>query len=442
MLNRTIYSGLSYLAAPLAVARLYYLSGKHQGYRKNIRQRFGYFDSAPELSTNSESLTSDSTQKILWLHAVSVGEVIASEPLVNSLLAEYSQLKIFLTTMTPTGAEQVARSFSSAVKSSRVVHRYAPYDLPGSVDRFLTNLNPCGLVIMETELWPNWIAHATAKALPCILMNGRLSEKSARGYEKLGFLAEEMFSAFDCISAQTERDASRFRRLGAKNVVVTGNLKADFELSRHERTKAFELADILGLEDRAKALIAASTHAGEDEIILDAFSALLKDHPDIRLILVPRHPDRTLGIAGMAETRAIGYRVRSKNTKLDDEHPVVICDLLGELRSLYGLAGIAIMGGTLVNHGGHNPLEPAAWSLPLIAGPSQRNFDLAFDALEESGAMLRTEANAQSLSKVAARLLDDKSTVDSMGEAALDYLSRNRGATQANLQLFRDLVRL
>lgn len=435
MLNRTIYTGLSYLLAPIAVARLHYLSRKHSGYRERIGQRFGYHN-------NDETLTSDSNSKVLWLHAVSVGEVIASEPFVNALLLRYPKLKICITTMTPTGADQVVRSFFDAIEDQRIQHRYAPYDLPGAIDRLITSLNPFALVIMETELWPNWIAKTFEKNLPCILINGRMSEKSARGYAKLGRLSLEMFRHIKCVSAQTEQDASRFRALGAENVLVTGNLKADFELGDNERVKAEELASLFGLKNREDVLIAASTHAGEDEIILDAFAGLLKEHPRIRLVLVPRHPDRSADISGLTSSKALGYRLRSQNLSLDDEHPVVICDQLGELRVLYGLADIAIMGGTLIDHGGHNPLEPAAWSCSLVAGPSQRNFDLAFDALEQANAMLRVEADAKSLEDTLSQLLNDRQTTRSKGEAALAYLQESRGSTEKNITLFSELTKL
>lgn len=433
MLNRTIYSGLSYLLAPVAVARLYCLSGKHPGYRQNIAQRFGF--SIPVRA-------SESSTKTVWLHAVSVGEVIASEPFVKGLLSEHPQLKICLTTTTPTGAEQVGRSFADAVAKGRIEHCYAPYDVPVAVERFLDYLTPCALVVMETELWPNWIAQAAARNIPSILINGRLSEKSARGYKKLGRLAKEMMSSISCISAQTDEDASRYRDLGANRVVVNGNLKSDFELSDSERNQAKQIADALGLESRSNVLIAASTHKGEDGIILDAFARLRKNRSDLKLLLVPRHPDRASHIASLAKEKKIGYRLRSEKLVLDQAHSLVICDLLGELRGLYGLASIAIMGGTLVNHGGHNPLEPAAWGLPLVAGPSQRNFNLAFSALEKAGAMLRVDSNSDAIVSTISPLLEDEAKAGSMGQAALGYLNQSRGATRASLKLFNDLISL
>ena len=426
-MNRTVYSGLSYLLAPLALGRLYYLSGRHQGYRQNIRQRFGYIDA----ETAGQA-------PVLWLHAVSVGEVIASESFVKALLSEYPQLRICVTTMTPTGAEQVVRSFSEAMGFARLQHCYAPYDLPCSVCRFLDKLKPVGLVIMETELWPNWIAETTKRRLPSILVNGRLSEKSARGYRKIGSLSRQMLGSLDLISAQTEVDAARFKELGAQKVEVSGNLKADFELTDQETTQASQITSLLGLQADTRVLIAASTHPGEDETVLDAFSEVLKTFPDLKLFLVPRHPERTPDIEQMAKQRGIQYRLRSEALPQDD-YPLLICDLLGELRALYGLANIALMGGTLIDHGGHNPLEPAAWSLPLIAGPSQRNFDLAFHGLEQAGAMLRAQPDSHSIAEKITALLSDETHLRSMGDASFGYLDQNRGATETSIKLFAEL---
>lgn len=422
MLNRTTYSGLSYILAPVALARLYALSGKHPGYRQNIRQRFGFGHFERQ------------EQRPLWLHAVSVGEVIASEPFVRALQKRYPQLPICLTTTTPTGAEQVVRSFDDAV-----YHRYAPYDLPGAVRRFVDGLNPIGLVIMETELWPNWIAEVSGKrALPSMLVNARLSEKSAKGYHKLGALVGHMLGQMSLISAQTERDASRFRALGADRVEVNGNLKADFKLDDSVKAQSRELATSLGLPEPESCIIAASTHPGEDELILDAFRGLLKTQPELRLLLVPRHPERAVDIGKLLEARNLGYVLRSDNRPCL-EAPVVLCDLLGELRALYGMAQIALMGGTLVDQGGHNPLEPAAWGAALLAGPSQRNFNQSFSSLEVSGAMMRVESKSASIQQALERLIADPQKVRKMGRSAQQYLEESRGATAKTVACFDQL---
>ena len=422
MLNRTTYTGLSYLLAPLAVARLCYLSRQHRGYVNNIGQRFGFGQFA------------QSERKPLWLHAVSVGEVIASEPFVRQVLLAYPDLPICITTTTPTGAEQVRRSFAD-----RVMHRSGPYDSPASINRFLDRLDPCGLVIMETELWPNWIAALSKRNLPSILINGRMSAKSERGYKKLGKLSKQMFAEISCISAQTEADAQRFRQLGGSQVRVSGNLKADFELSDEVRKQTKLIAKNLALTDPYRVIVAASTHKGEDEIIISAFKQLQSDDADLRLVLVPRHPNRTTDIQQLLKQHQLGSRLRSENSSLDNAHPVVVGDILGELRALYGLAKIAVIGGTLVNHGGHNPLEAAAWSAALIAGPSQRNFDLMFDLLQSEGAMLSVSPDSQSLLDGLASLLINQGRLDAMGNSAAAYLLKNRGATRANIEIFAQL---
>ena len=425
-LNRTLYSGLGYLLAPVAVARLCVLSTRHEGYRRNISQRFGYNFPASQKKT---------LQPPLWLHAVSVGEVIASEPFVKQLLASYPELSICVTTTTPAGAEQVERSFGDAV-----THCYAPYDLPGTVKRFLGQLDPCGLIILETELWPNWIAEVSVKrGLPSLLINGRMSEKSERGYLKLGALSREMFAGISWVNAQTERDASRFRNLGAKAVQVTGNLKADFELGPSERDRARMLARMLGLNDPQKTIVAASTHPGEDEILIEAFAQLHTGDNQLRLVLVPRHPERCKAIGRLSEAADLGYVLRSRELALSDLQPVVLCDRLGELRALYGLANIAVIGGTMVEHGGHNPLEPAAWSMALVAGASQRNFDSSFNSLQEEGALMRVESTAESVSRSLQELINDPRKVRLMGESANRYLELHRGATRKNIKIFEQL---
>lgn len=475
-----VYHTLSYIAAPFAIARLYRLANKHSGYSENIRQRFGH------LEPSAISASFPSTGKILWLHAVSVGEVIASEPLVRGLLGQFPQLHICITNTTPTGAEQVARSFdeylgeprkvgnqkndqgggqgsdeeSDQGNLARVFSLYAPYDLPHVIDRFLDYLQPIGLVVMETEIWPTWIAKLNKRKLPVLLANGRMSEKSAKGYAKVSALSLTTFAQIDCISAQTALDAERFHSLGAQNVQVTGNLKADFRLTDEERQQARILADIFGLafdlvsssmsspskdfigQENAQVLLAASTHAGEDELILRAFITQREIYPELRLLLVPRHPERSEEITKICDSLSLQYRLRSSELPFDADHNLIICDQLGELRALLGLASLVIMGGTFVDHGGHNPLEPAAWGVALIAGPSQRNFDLIFRALEDRGALHRSEVSADSLSEVLSGLLECPGEVAQMGNKALEYLMESGGATQKNIELCRSLFHL
>ncbi len=426
MLNRTSYTLLSTVLAPVAVARLLLLSRKHSGYRVNIGQRFGRVDFA--------------TQGVhcLWLHAVSVGEVIGSEPFVNRLLEEYPDFTICITNTTPTGAEQVRRSFGHW--GSRVHQSYAPYDLPGSVERFLDQLRPVGLIMMETELWPNWLAATHDRGIPSILMNARMSEKSFLGYQKLGKLGREMLSHLSIVSAQTSADAERFQVLGAQHVQVTGSLKFEFELRSQERELCQRLAEMFRLTTPEQVLVAASTHEGEERYIAESFKQLCGQHPGLKLVLVPRHPERCSSVAAILKENELPYRLRSGELPLDDQHPVLLCDQLGELRAIYGLGKMAFIGGTLVDHGGHNPLEPAAWGSAMVAGPSQRNFHQIFNDLEATGAMKRVKTDVPDMVAILSSLVGDPATIRSAGEAAKAYLQGHRGACEANLSLFREHI--
>lgn len=422
MFARTAYSLLLYLLAPAAVGRLLLRSGSHAGYRRNIHERFGICP--PPLAPRP-----------LWVHAVSVGEVIASEPLIRRLRQDHPQLPILVTTTTPTGAEQLVRSFGTAV-----AHCYAPYDLPDVIERFLRRLNPRGLVIMETELWPNWAAAMRRHALPVLLINGRLSEKSAHGYRRLGPLARQMFADLSAVGAQTAADAARFTALGARPVQITGNLKADFHLDESLRQNAADIQRRFQLPPRDQVIVAASTHPGEDASIIRAFAALHADNPQLRLLLVPRHPERAASLLRLLNERRLGALLRSAEQPLDNAHPVLVCDKLGELRALYGTAAIALIGGTLVEHGGHNPLEPAAWGLALLAGPSQRNFDTLFQHLEHRQALLRVAPQAAAIQAALQKLLDCPVQVAQMGQRAQQYLAAHRGATDASIRLLRDHI--
>jgi len=426
MLNRTSYTILATVLAPVAVARLLLLSRKHSGYRANIGQRFGRID------------FSTSGTHCLWLHAVSVGEVIASEPFVNRLLEEYPDFSICITNTTPTGAEQVGRSFGHW--EHRVHQTYAPYDLPGSVERFLDQLRPVGLIMMETELWPNWLAATHDRGIPGLLINARMSEKSFLGYQKLGKLCGEMMSHLSVVSAQTQTDADRFRELGAKNVLVTGSLKSEFELSHRERELCQELAGQFCLPLPDLVLVAASTHQGEESLIVESFKQLLQKNPKLRLVLVPRHPERCPNVAEILQDSQLLYRLRSDEIALDDQAPVLLCDKLGELRAIFGLGKLAFVGGTLVDHGGHNPLEAAAWGATIVAGPSQRNFDQMFNHMEAAGAMKRVKPEVGDLISVFSGLLENPDEMNSAGEAALAYLQGSRGACEANLGLFKKYI--
>ena len=408
---------------PMVVARLKWLSRKHPDYGKNIRQRFGHMEPRAD--------------RPLWIHAVSVGETIAAEPLVRALLEQYPDCPILITNTTPTGAEQTKRLFGDSVSQS-----YAPYDTPSAINRFVKNLNPRALVVMETELWPNWIAALSSKDIPVMIANARLSERSAKGYARLGAITQEMMSSISLVATQYNADAERFRELGVRSnaVKVLGNIKADISVTDADR-KVAEAAKSKVLEERAPILIAASTHPGEDEIILDALGKIRHAYPHTLLYLVPRHPHRAADIAQLMSDRKLNHAKRSNlGYQVNESVDVVLCDQLGELRGLYGASDIVVMGGTLVEHGGHNPLEPAAWGLPIIAGPSQRNFDSLFREMEAERALVRVEANAGAIADRVIQGWNRENRLQSFGTAALTYLESQRGAVDRVLDELNRLI--
>ena len=421
-MKRSIYTGMHYAMMPVVVGRLKWLARKHPGYGRNIDQRFGRIESR-----------SDSP---LWIHAVSVGETIAAEPLVRKIQQEHPDWPILITNTTPTGAEQSERLFGDSVS-----RQYAPYDVPGTIERFLDRIRPSALVIIETELWPNWIAALSKRDIPILLANARMSEKSAAGYARLGSMGQEMMSSLNLVSAQYQADAVRFAEIGVSQdaIKVLGNIKADIQITDADRQIA-EAARANIETERAPVLIAASTHPGEDEIILDAFLKMRETLPNALLYLVPRHSVRASDIESLLAGRELEFVKRSdQGAKVTANDSVVLCDQMGELRALFGAADMVVMGGTLVDHGGHNPLEPAVWGLPILAGPSQRNFDSLFNEMEQLGALARLEASPESIANTLIELWRDTSRREEMGQAAANYLESQRGAVDRVLSAIESL---
>ena len=400
---------------PLVVARLKWLSRKHPDYGKNIRQRFGY-------------AASRSDQPI-WIHAVSVGETIAAAPLVNLILESHPDWPILITNTTPTGAEQTKRLFGDTVSQ-----QYAPYDTPRAIERFIDNVNPRALVVIETELWPNWIAALSRQDIPVMIANARLSERSANGYARLGAMAEEMMSSITLVATQYQADAERYKNLGVNAVKVLGNIKADTSVTDPDRQIAEGARERVEGE-RAPIIMAASTHPGEEEIVLDASEKVREEYPSALLYLAPRHVHRSEEIVKLIQDQGLNFVKRSQQDYgVTDNIQVVLCDQLGELKGLFGATDIVVMGGTLIDHGGHNPLEPAAWGLPIIAGPSQRNFDSLFSEMEAQSALLRAEANSDSIVHQIISGWQDPDRLASQGKAASAYLESQKGAAARVLQ--------
>lgn len=409
---RLLYTGLLYLILPLALLRLYWRGRHDAGHRRRWRERLGFFPPLPS--------------GCLWVHAVSLGETRAALPLIRALLERYPDLPLLVTTTTLTGSRQVREALGE-----RVLHVYAPYDLPGAVRRFLRQTRPRLAVIMETELWPNLLRQCAVAGIPTMIANARLSERSARGYARIRRLTASMLRDVTLIAAQAEADADRFRALGAPRVEVTGNLKYDLSLPDDLPKRGWQLRrELLGEERRV--WIAASTHAGEDEQILAALALLRPRWPELLLLLVPRHPERFDGVAALCRQQGCKLVRRSEQRACAPDTAVFLGDTMGELLLFYAAADLAFVGGSLVDTGGHNVLEPALLSLPVLFGPHMFNFTEASQRLLEAEAAWQV-TNAAALATAVDRLLADPELRRTIGQRGRAVVERHRGALAALL---------
>ncbi len=420
---RRIYSFFLYPLIPFVVLRLLWLGFRNPDYRRRWKERFG----CPDKITSHD--------KIIWLHAVSVGEAQASRPLVNGLLEEYSDYKILVTTMTPTGADSVKQYFGESVR-----HLYIPYDLPVAVKHFISVIEPSILIVMETELWPNLFHYCHETNVPIVVVNARMSEKSAKGYRRFSSLTRPMLENISLIIAQGKKDAERLVALGAdsEKVNVTGNLKFDIHLPHSVTEQAQALRRYLSVN--RPVWIAASTHEGEEKIILDAFDKVLQLQPQCLLVIVPRHPERSAGVGELCAKQNLKVICKSDNKECDKNVKVFILDTLGELPMYYAAADVAFVGGSFAEIGGHNMLEPASLGLPVIMGPQVFNFHEISQLLLDEGAAWKV-TNADELSSRVSSLLGDANLRHSIGERGRNIVMKNRGNIEKIMELLRDFFR-
>ncbi|WP_299977633.1 lipid IV(A) 3-deoxy-D-manno-octulosonic acid transferase [uncultured Pseudoteredinibacter sp.] len=415
---RFFYSLIFYLALPAVLLRLLWRAIKAPAYAKRWQERLGLF---PKLKNS---------RPVICLHSVSVGETIAASPLIKRLLEDYPDHQLMVTTTTPTGSALLQERFTG-----QLAHVYLPYDLPDAVARFLNKLEPELMLVMETELWPNLLAACKKRGIPSLLLNGRLSERSAKGYQRVSALSAPMFAALSGVYAQSEADRQRFISTGAKaeNTVVSGNIKFDLQLNNELREQAKKLKQQwreCSTGEGRFLIAAASTHPGEDEIILEAFGLLLQPEPQARLLLVPRHPERFNEVARLIKEQGLSMQRRSvtKSRKaLEDNCQVILGDTMGEMLCFFGAVDAAFIGGSLVDRGGHNMIEAAAWGLPIMTGKSCFNFVEASSLLQTAGALLQVE-NAVELADHWKQLMNDPEQVKTMSTAALEVAESNRGA--------------
>lgn len=420
---RIIYTLAFYLLLPFIMLRLLWRSFAAPAYAQRWAERFGFF---PPLATS---------KKVVWLHTVSVGEFLAALPMVRRLMADES-LQLVITTTTPTGSERVKATLGDAV-----FHVYAPYDVPDVLARFFRRINPAIYLVMETELWPNTLAACARRGVPALLINGRLSARSARGYARFAALTAPMLNNLSCALIQNSVDAARFVQLGLpeSRVRITGNIKFDLTLTDELRARAAALKAQINQAGDRLVWIAASTHQGEDEIILDAFAAARnKLHEQARrllLILVPRHPERFERVGQMCTARGFTVARRSQQ-QVTAEMDILLGDTMGELMLLFGASDMAFMGGSLVPNGGHNFIEPAAWGLPLVSGEHLFNFAEVVALLGAADA-LAIARNAGELESVISHWISDPQARQEKGASALRVAQENRGALEKTLALIQ-----
>ena len=416
---RVIYSLLLYALLPFILLRLLYRSIKSPAYRQRVFERFGLYKHQPQAGG-------------IWVHAVSVGEAVAAIKLIKALRTQHPDISFTVSCGTPTGSEVIQKQLGSSV-----YHVYAPYDLPGSVRRFLAKCQPEIGIIMETEIWPNLLHHASQRGTKLMISNMRLSETSFRRYRKFPTLTSAALSRVDQIAAQTENDAQRVVALGvdASRVEVVGNLK--FDLEDHVQSDALNLEELkTSIASQQGAWLAGSTHEGEDEIVLNVHAELVRDGASRLLILAPRHPERFEQVYQMCCSR-FHTQKRSElaaHERLKDDTRVLLLDSIGELSQFIAISNWAFVGGSLIPVGGHNILEACQAGVPVIFGEFMSNFTQIAQIVRDENAGIQVSDQADLL-QACLRLSGAPDTRTTMGANGLALVQANQGASQRTLEL-------
>jgi len=405
---RLVYTLLWWALLPVLPLRLWWRGRREPGYRANVDERFGFYRGAAHATG------------ALWIHAVSLGETRAIAPLIERLQREAPARPILLTHMTATGREAGRTLFGD-----RVMQAWLPYDVPFAVRRFLEHFRPRAGLLVETELWPNLTAAVARTDVPLLLINARLSERSAQGYRRVALLSRPLLRAIAGIAAQSEADAGRLRDLGAQHVVVTGNLKFDVAVTPAQRHQGAALRALFGAD--RPVLMLASTRDGEEALLLDALARTDALPAATLIVIVPRHPQRFDAVAALLDERRAPYARRSANAPIGASTRVVLGDSLGEMFAYYGACDVAFVAGSLLPLGGQNLIESIAVGVPTLIGPHMFNFAEASEAALAAGAALRIR-DADEMFAVAARLLGDRGERERMRENAQTFIAAHRGA--------------
>ncbi|WP_455648389.1 lipid IV(A) 3-deoxy-D-manno-octulosonic acid transferase [Lonepinella koalarum] len=415
------YTFVMYLLQPFLLLFMLGRSIKSPDYRRRISERYGLFYAELERPQPNGII----------IHAASVGEVIAATPLVRQIQTEYPNLPITVTTVTPTGSARVKAAFGDSVS-----HFYLPYDLPDAITRFINFIQPKACIVIETEIWPTLIHQLKLRNIPFIVANARLSARSAKRYAWAKNHIKTVLNEISLIAPQDSISGQRYTDLGYQGrLVLTGNIKYDLEISDEL------LNDIISLEQQwignRPVWIAGSTHEGEEEIILQTHRTLLQQFPNLLLILAPRHPERFNSVANLIEKENFSYCRRSEDIAPSAQTQILLGDTMGELMLMYGVSDVAFVGGSLVKHGGHNPLEPLAFKLPVISGKYVFNFPEVFLKLRYVLGVLTVKSDANALAEAVSRFLHSKALRQRFGQAGYEVLVENRGALKRLIGLLR-----
>lgn len=411
------YTLTLWLLLPYIFFRLIWRARKQPEYLRHIGERFGFY--APR-----------SDQPIIWLHAVSVGETRAIQSLISRLRAAYPQHQILITHATPTG-----RLTSKQLYGDNVLRVYLPYDYPFAVKKFLRHYRPRLGILIETEIWFNLINTCQEFTTPLLLLNARMSKKSAQSYARFAQLTHHALGKLTAIAAQTHDDATRLTDLGAQNVSIMGNLKFDIDPPGTQLELGKQLRNQFGFA--RKVFLAASTREGEEVLLLDA----LKNNPipELLLAIVPRHPQRFADIASLLEQRGIPFQRRSENRTVSAEIQVVLGDSMGEMFAYYAAADVAFVAGSLLPYGGQNLIEACAVGTPVLVGTHTHNFAEATRRAIDAGAAERA-ADATAIIAKLQRLLNDTKALSEMRQQCLKFVESNRGATDRSMQIITPLL--
>jgi len=422
---RLIYTFLHILILPLYFLRLFLKGIKNKEYLYRWDERIALGRLKPS-----------GKKKVIWIHAVSVGEVNASIPLIRKIIEKYSEVEVLVTTTTPTGSKILLDKMGS-----RVSHQYLPIDIPLFIYLFLRKWKPEGLILLETEIWPNLIAACKKRKIFVSLVNARLSEMSLQRYLRFESLISESISDLDLIIAQYHPDKKRLRKLvPRKKILLCGNLKFDQDIPNEflEISKSIREDWSLG-KDLRPTLIAASTHEGEEEQILESFTKIKEEFNNPLLILVPRHPERFKRVRQLIRSYNLNMSMRSNKEEVEELTDVLLGDTMGELNFLYSLSDVAFVGGTLIDHGGQNLLEPAALSLPIITGPSLRNFEEIAKKLKKEGALEIVRSSTE-IENIFTNLIRNKIEINKRKNASRLVYEENRGAVDRVLEYLDEFL--